>query len=144
MENKINFEYGISHVIQRSRERIRNYSGSSKSVPVFARFKLQICFIDGNKRSFYSYDSHRHNGKIVIDESEGLMKLLRLVQNYGKRIRYFNIYINVEDHPATDSGDYNILVWSQGKWKNFIHDKIKFCSFGKNVKIDTTRITDNS
>ena len=63
---------------------VREYKKQSDYVykPTQARFKAVIYRKDGNTRYYYSYDNKTYNKNRFIDEYEGFLKLLRLINKF--------------------------------------------------------------
>lgn len=84
--------------------------------PDFARFKLKVYFRDGNGKVMFSYDTYKKyvEGKktTVLDEREGLIKLVRCVNKYQKSDRLISavIWACVTPEKNTKESLYNFEV----------------------------------
>jgi len=91
----------------------RNYeTPSGLQLPKAARFKMQVYFIDGNKRYFYSFDYH----KPVHDEWVGLAALIAQRVEWQDKIKTVSIYANLDRVPLTKDKKYDVLVFRS--WVN--------------------------
>lgn len=83
--------------------------------PKYARFKLKFYKKDGETEIRYSYDFYAQYEagvkKNVIDESEGLGKLLRLIDK--RQYKYFTavIFCKTSQNMSTDVSDYNYPLY---------------------------------
>ena len=100
--------------IDQSKEPTRNYTqGKSKSfsIPPVARFKCKVYFLDGNSKTFYSYDDlRRFDGQMIKDEWKGLTKLYRMVDKWEGKYKTVMIWANLDDIPKTMDGNYDFQV----------------------------------
>lgn len=132
----------LGKVLMEAMEPVRQYQKTSDNVykPEHARFKLAIYFKDGNTRYYYSYDNKNYEKERIIDETEGLKKLIRLIDKYQGRYKNAIVYATLDPGKPTISNynceiiKYNIYGVSQtNKFVNFTVD-------GKNVIFDFKRI----
>ena len=93
---------------------VREYKKQSDYVykPTQARFKAVIYRKDGNTRYYYSYDNKTYNKNRFIDEYEGFLKLLRLINKFKGEYKNAIIYTNVEpDKPTTANYNYQVVFF---------------------------------
>lgn len=103
--------------IDGSRPRRTYTTGAQVTIPLYARFKLQVYFLDGNCRYFYSYDQHKHAGANIHDEWVGLSALLHQLDEWRHRIVTASIYANMDADPKTCDKKYDVLVFRYRKNK---------------------------
>lgn len=117
--------------------------------PEHARFKMVVWFKDGNKRYFYSYDNKHYTyqdsgkkiTKVLIDEYEGLKKLLRLVYKYKDKFKNIRIYSNIDINKQTVDGNYNYEILKVDIYNNIkAHPVGNFLNEKKNVIFDVQRM----
>lgn len=89
----------------------RSYNKTSTNVykPESARFKAVIYRKDGSNRYYYSYDTKVYNKERIIDEYEGLLKLIRLIYKYKGEYKNAVIYATLDPAKPT-KGDYSHQV----------------------------------
>lgn len=79
--------------------------------PEFARFKLKFYYKDGNQSVHYSYDFYytTENGerKKIHDESDGWLKLLRLIEKNKDLFICAMIWCKLGDDTNVRAGGYN-------------------------------------
>jgi len=88
----------FSTVLKESLQPIRNYEKKSDNIykPDQARYKLVIWFKDGNRRYFFSYDNKHYKDTIIVDEYEGLLKLIRLTHKYKDTFKNAILYATMD------------------------------------------------
>lgn len=94
----------------KAKQPTRKHSGNKVPKPKRARFKAQFYFKDGNKHIAYSLDFTTNEGKSVLDEWLGYMKLNRLIKRWEDKFNTVTIYANVNEHPDTTSREYNCKI----------------------------------
>lgn len=83
--------------------------------PKYARFKLKFWKRDGTTEVRFSYDFYSRylqgQKKTIVDESEGLVKLLRLIDK--RQYEYFTavIFCKTSQNMSTDVHDYNYPLY---------------------------------
>jgi len=94
-----------SNVLKDSVQPIRSYDKKSDNIykPAQARYKLVIWFKDNNKRYFYSYDNKHYLDRVIIDEYEGLLKLIRLTHKYKDTFKNAILYATMDPAKETKS-----------------------------------------
>lgn len=106
-------------------------------IPPVARFKCKVWFLDGNQKCFYSYDSKKStNGATIIDQWEGLMKLMRMIEGWKGKFKTVMIWANLDDIPMTQFNKYDYLVHKSTRYTNETED----LNFLVNGQLDTERI----
>lgn len=95
----------FSTVLKDSEQTIRSYEKKSDNIykPAQARYKLVIWFKDNNKRYFYSYDNKHYLDRVIIDEYEGLLKLIRLTHKYKNSFKNAILYATMDPGKETKS-----------------------------------------
>lgn len=132
----------LGSIIDRGQKEPNDYSKSSNYVykPENARFKLAIYFKDGNTRYYYSYDNKTHNKIRVVDESEGLMKLIRLIEKYKGKYKNAIVYATLDKNKPTTS-NYNCEVIKYNMYDISLTNKhINFKVDGKFIIFDIERM----
>jgi hypothetical protein len=99
----------------RAQQKIRQhkpYTNRRNKRPERARFKLGVYFLDGNYRSFYSWDETKtKSGANCTDEHNALMKLLRLVTNEDKYLgKYKSAVIYLTEQTPKHLANYTIPI----------------------------------
>lgn len=106
---------------QRAAEPVRKYERKVKinvKRPDRARFKLKVWFLDNNSKVFYSFDLiKKPDNSFQLDEWNGLMKLMRLLNFFGKKMKVAIIYANLEKYPDTRKTNYDteVTIYKNGK-----------------------------
>jgi hypothetical protein len=102
----------LRQAVEKAAQEPRAYNKQSTNVykPEQARFKLVIWFNDGNRRTYYSYDTQYMGKSAHIDEYEALMKLIRLIKQYSGKFKNAQIYATIDPDRKKDS-NYNYLVF---------------------------------
>lgn len=128
--------------INKSQEPLRKYEKQSDHIykPKEARFKLVVWFKDGNRRYFHSYDNVHVNKKVRVDEYEGMIKLIRLLDKYKDKYKNAIIYATLD--PARNvQSDYNYEILKRDHFNNTKTNKIvNFCNLGENNILDFKRL----
>lgn len=86
--------------------------------PERARFKLKVWFLDNNNKTFYSFDLiKKPDNTYQLDEWNGLMKLMRLLNTFGKKMKVAIIYASLDDYPLTKKPSYDVevTIYKNGK-----------------------------
>ena len=141
------FTSDFSAVISKASEQVRSYQTKQATAAVYkpeqARYKLVVWFKDGNKRYFYSYDNKHFKDRVLVDEYEGLLKLLRLVHNYKDTYKNAILYATMEEKKAT-AGNYNFEVIKYDIYGNKKTNKaVNFLTKDKSVFLDLERCKNN-
>jgi len=117
MDQKQIFEESLRDfrsVFINAQKETRKYKKTSDHVykPQQARFKAVIYRKDGLTRYYYSYDNKTYNKERLVDEYEGLLKLLRLINKYKGEYKNAIIYTNLEaDKPTTANYNYQVAFF---------------------------------
>lgn len=95
----------FSKVLSESIVPPRQYEKKTDNIykPEHARYKLVIWFKDGNRRYFFSYDNKHYKDKVVTDEYEGLLKLIRLTHKYKDTFKNAILYSTLDPKKETKS-----------------------------------------
>ena len=141
------FTRDFSAVINKASEQVRQYQQKQAPAAIYkpeqARYKLVVWFKDGNKRYFYSYDNKHYKDRVLIDEYEGLLKLLRLVNNYKDKYKNAILYATVDENKQT-AGNYNFEVIKYDIYGNKKTNKaVNFVNKDKSVFLDLERCKNN-
>lgn len=106
-------------IIESEREK-RPYNKTSEYQykPEQSRFKLVIWFLDGNKRTFYSYDNTYHNKVAHLDEWRAVIKLIDLTKKFAGKFSNAQIFATIDPDRRKDS-NYNFVVY-WAKWNGEI------------------------
>ena len=99
---------------ENAQKETREYKKTSDYVykPQQARFKAVIYRKDGEARYYYSYDNKTYNKERLVDEYEGLLKLLRLIHKYKGQYKNAIIYTTLEkDKPTTANYNYQVAFF---------------------------------
>jgi len=129
-------------VLDMAAEPVRNYNKTSDNIykPEHARFKLVIWFKDGNTRYYYSYDNKTYEKERIIDEYEGLKKLLRLINKYQGKYKNAFIYATLDQDKKTVS-NYNCEIIKYNIYGTMsANEHANFKNEGKNVIFDVQRM----
>jgi len=108
-------------IMQRSSEPVRKYERKEAikiKKPERARFKLKVWFLDNNHKTFYSFDLiQKPDQTFQLDEWNGLMKLMRLLQTFGKNTKVAIIFANLDKYPNTNISHYDteVTIFKNGK-----------------------------
>lgn len=133
----------FSSVLIESVQPVRNYEKKVETniyKPEQARFKLVIWFKDGNRRYFFSYDNKHFKDQIIIDEYEGLLKLIRLANKYKGTFKNAILYSTIDVQKETKS-NYYIEVFKVDIYGNQKTNKaVSFITENKNVILDLKRL----
>ena len=129
----------FSSVLTESVQPVRNYEKKVETniyKPEQARFKLVIWFKDGNRRYFFSYDNKHYKDQVIIDEYEGLLKLIRLANKYKGTFKNAILYSTIDLNKETKSNYYievfKVDIYGNG-WPSFKKHKIH--KYIKNKKL---------
>ena len=141
------FTSDFSAVISKASEQVRSYQTKQATSTVYkpeqARYKLVVWFKDGNKRYFYSYDNKHFKDRVLVDEYEGLLKLLRLVHNYKDTYKNAILYAIMDEKKPT-AGNYNFEVIKYDIFGNKKTNKaVNFVTKDKSVFLDIERCKNN-
>lgn len=141
------FTSDFSAVISKASEQVRSYQTKQATATVYkpeqARYKLVVWFKDGNKRYFYSYDNKHFKDRVLVDEYEGLLKLLRLVHNYKDTYKNAILYAIMDEKKPT-AGNYNFEVIKYDIFGNKKTNKaVNFVTKDKSVFLDIERCKNN-
>lgn len=95
----------FSKVLSESIVPPRQYEKKTDNIykPEHARYKLVIWFKDGNRRYFFSYDNKHYKDKVITDEYEGLLKLIRLTHKYKDTFKNAILYSTLDPKKETKS-----------------------------------------
>lgn len=133
----------FSSVLTESVQPVRNYEKKVESniyKPEYARFKLVIWFKDGNRRYFFSYDNKHYKDQVIIDEYEGLLKLIRLTHKYQGTFKNAILYSTMDQKKETKS-NYCLEVLKVDIYGNKKTNKaVSFITENKNVILDLKRL----
>jgi len=133
----------FSSVLIESVQPVRNYEKKIETniyKPEQARFKLVIWFKDGNRRYFFSYDNKHYKDQVIIDEYEGLLKLIRLANKYKGTFKNAILYSTIDVKKETKS-NYYIEVFKVDIYGNQKTNKaVSFITENKNVILDLKRL----
>lgn len=133
----------FSSVLIESVQPVRNYEKKIETniyKPEHARFKLVIWFKDGNRRYFFSYDNKHYKDQVIIDEYEGLLKLIRLANKYKGTFKNAILYSTTDLKKETKS-NYYIEVFKVDIYGNQKTNKaVSFITENKNVILDLKRL----
>lgn len=133
----------FSSVLAESVQPVRNYEKKVETniyKPEQARFKLVIWFKDGNRRYFFSYDNKHYKDQVIIDEYEGLLKLIRLANKYKGTFKNAILYSTIDLQKETKS-NYYIEVFKVDIYGNQKTNKaVSFITENKNVILDLKRL----
>lgn len=133
----------FSSVLTESVQPVRNYEKKVETniyKPEQARFKLVIWFKDGNRRYFFSYDNKHYKDQVIIDEYEGLLKLIRLANKYKGTFKNAILYSTIDVQKETKS-NYYIEVFKVDIYGNQKTNKaVSFITENKNVILDLKRL----
>ena len=133
----------FSSVLTESVQPVRNYEKKVETniyKPEQARFKLVIWFKDGNRRYFFSYDNKHYKDQVIIDEYEGLLKLIRLANKYKGTFKNAILYSTIDLNKETKS-NYYIEVLKVDIYGNQKTNKaVSFITENKNVILDLKRL----
>lgn len=133
----------FSKVLTESVQPVRNYEKKTESniyKPENARYKLVIWFKDGNRRYFYSYDNKHYKDRVITDEYEGLLKLVRLAHKYQGTFKNAILYTTLDLKKETKS-NYCIEVMKTDIYGNRKTNKaVSFITENNNVILDLKRL----
>lgn len=133
----------FSKVLTESVQPVRNYEKKTESniyKPENARYKLVIWFKDGNRRYFYSYDNKHYKDRVITDEYEGLLKLVRLAHKYQGTFKNAILYTTLDPKKETKS-NYCIEVMKTDIYGNRKTNKaVSFITENNNVILDLKRL----
>lgn len=133
----------FSSVLTESVQPVRNYEKKVETniyKPEQARFKLVIWFKDGNRRYFFSYDNKHYKDQVIIDEYEGLLKLIRLANKYKGTFKNAILYSTIDLNKETKT-NYYIEVFKVDIYGNQKTNKaVSFITENKNVILDLKRL----
>ena len=117
----------------KAKQPTRPHKGNKVPKPKRARFKAQFYFKDGNKHIAYSLDFTTNEGKTVLDEWLGYMKLNRLIKRWGDKFNTVTIYANVNEHPDTESREYNCKIRTVSNQYITDYSRVQFKTDGNAV-----------
>lgn len=129
----------MREAITKAKEETRTYNKISSHVykPEKARFKLAIYGKNGINRYYYSYDTKTFEKQYLVDEYEGVMKLLRLVNKNIGSFKFAVIYACIDNEKLTDKVDYNYQVSKiDMTGKIYSNPKAIFKNVDKNTLLD--------
>lgn len=129
--------------IERAQEPTRDYKKTSGHVyrPDAARFKLVVWFKNGNTRYFRSYDTKRFKDKTLIDEWQGLMKLIKFANELNGQYKNAIIYGTCEPEKNFFKSNYNIEIVKWDMYGNQKENKfVTFQNDNENVIVNTKQI----
>jgi len=136
----------FSTVLKESLQPIRNYEKKSDNIykPDQARYKLVIWFKDGNRRYFFSYDNKHYKDTIIVDEYEGLLKLIRLTHKYKDTFKNAILYATMDQEKQTKSNYcveiLKVDIYGNKKTNSFA----TFKNQNNNVHLDLVRLNQGS
>lgn len=123
-----------------ARKPVRSYTkppAPKYVIPPVSRFKCKVWFLDGNKKCFYSYDTKQTtNGQTIVDQWEGLMKLMRMIEGWKGRYKTVMIWANLDPVPMTELNKYDYLVHKSTRYTNETAD----LNFHVSGELDVERI----
>lgn len=129
--------------IEAAAQPVRNYNRTSEKPtykPENARFKLVVWFKDGNTRYYYSFDTKSNNKELIVDEFEGLKKLIRLVDSYKDKFKNAIIYATIEPDKSVKS-NFNCEVMRYNMYNAIkTNQYATFKNVEKNVIFDFERM----
>ena len=141
-----NLMQDFSNVLKESLAPIRNYEKKSDNIykPDQARYKLVIWFKDGNRRYFFSYDNKHYKDTVIVDEYEGLLKLIRLTHKYKDTFKNAILYATMDQDKQTKSNYcveiLKVDVYGNKKTNSFA----TFKNQNNNVHLDLVRLNQGS
>jgi macrodomain Ter protein organizer (MatP/YcbG family) len=136
----------FSNVLKDSLSPIRSYEKKSDNIykPDQARYKLVIWFKDNNKRYFYSYDNKHYLDRVIIDEYEGLLKLIRLTHKYKDTFKNAILYATMDQDKQTKS-NYCVEILKVDIYGNKKTNPVaSFKNENNNVFLDLDRLNKGS
>ena len=136
----------FSNVLKDSLAPIRSYEKKSDNIykPDQARYKLVIWFKDNNKRYFYTYDNKHYLDRVIIDEYEGLLKLIRLTHKYKDTFKNAILYATMDQDKQTKS-NYCVEILKVDIYGNKKTNPVAgFKNENKNVFLDLDRLNKGS
>ena len=137
-----NLMQDFSNVLKESLAPIRNYEKKSDNIykPDQARYKLVIWFKDGNRRYFFSYDNKHYKDTVIVDEYEGLLKLIRLTHKYKDTFKNAILYATMDQDKQTKSNYcveiLKVDIYGNKKTNSFA----TFKNQNNNVHLDLVRL----
>jgi hypothetical protein len=141
-----NLMQDFSNVLKESLAPIRNYEKKSDNIykPDQARYKLVIWFKDGNRRYFFSYDNKHYKDTVIVDEYEGLLKLIRLTHKYKDTFKNAILYATMDQDKQTKSNYcvevLKVDIYGNKKTNSFA----TFKNQNNNVHLDLVRLNQGS
>jgi hypothetical protein len=142
---KLFVERGLNdfrQAIEETKTPLRKYEKQSEYIykPKESRFKLVVWFKDGNTRYFFSYDNVHVNKKVRIDEFEGMVKLMKLLDKYKDKYKFAIIYATL-DPGRNIKSNYCYEILKRDQFNNTKTNKIvNFCNLGENNILDFKRL----
>jgi macrodomain Ter protein organizer (MatP/YcbG family) len=132
----------FSKVLSESLEAPRQYEKKTDNIykPEQARYKLVIWFKDGNRRYFFSYDNKHYKDKVITDEYEGLLKLIRLTHKYKDTFKNAILYATVDPKKEVSS-NYCVEILKVDIYGNKKTNKAAtFKTENNNVHLDLVKL----
>lgn len=129
--------------IERAQEPKRQYNKESEYIyrPDTARFKLVVWFKNGKTRYFRSYDSKQYNNKTLIDEHQGLIKLMKFANDLKGQYKNAIIYATTDEKKNFVESNYNIEVIKLDIYCNQKTNKfVTFANDQENVLLNVKQI----
>lgn len=118
-----------------SEKEVRAYEKKSNHIyrPEAARFKLVVYFKNGSTRYFYSYDTKVYQNERIIDEYEGFLKLLRLLNKYAGEYKNAIIYATIDPNKAVNKNTFEYQVLFRNMYgKQYENNAVTFINQDKN------------
>jgi hypothetical protein len=134
----------LSEVLRAGMETPRQYNGTPNAYkPTQARFKMKIWYNDGNSRTYYSFDSYRNKNTSIVDEREGMMKLIRLGHvTHVKDVKCLVIWASISDKPMTNNANYDWEIFKVSRAGSFQNKFVNFrIDENKNFLLDLQRLS---
>ena len=105
---------------------------------------MVIWFKDGNRRYFFSYDNKHYKDTVIVDEYEGLLKLIRLTHKYKDTFKNAILYATMEEDKQTKSNYcveiLKVDIYGNKKTNSFA----TFKNQNNNVHLDLVRLNQGS
>lgn len=145
MESKI-FEAAFKDfrgAIEAAAQPVRNYQRKTDAPsfkPEHARFKLVVWFNDGNTRYYYSFDNKSYNKELIVDEFEGMKKLIRLIDTYKGKFKNAIVYATIDPEKSVKS-NFNCEILKYNMYHAMKANKhATFKDVEKNIIFDFERM----
>lgn len=129
--------------IEAVQEPKRVYNKESEYIyrPDAARFKLVVWFKNGKTRYFRSYDNKRFKDQTLIDEWQGLIKLMKFANELNGQYKNAIIYATTEEKKNFNESNYNVEVIKLDIYGNMKKNKfVTFEDVNKNVIVNVKNI----